>query len=184
MVITFGEFSLGLWLLRVDYYLIIGLAVAVLDILPVIGSGSILVPWGLWLLLGGRPTLGAGILLLYAVVTAIRTVLEPRVVGRRIGLSPLVTLISMYAGMKLGGMAGLILAPMAVTDRKNSGKIKMQNHIKTDRKNCQLRNGRTTTPMTWNCCSLCVRRNIPRPSGCGRGGDEPPVMSRQMSRRN
>ncbi len=115
MVITFGEISLGLWLLRVDYYLIIGLAVAVLDILPVIGSGSILVPWGLWLLLGGRPPLGAGILLLYAVVTAIRTVLEPRVVGRRIGLSPLVTLISMYAGMKLGGMAGLILAPMAVT---------------------------------------------------------------------
>ena len=48
MVITFGEISLGLWLLRVDYYLIIGLAVAVLDILPVIGSGSILVPWGLW----------------------------------------------------------------------------------------------------------------------------------------
>lgn len=136
MVITFGEISLGLWLLRVDYYLIIGLAVAVLDILPVIGSGSILVPWGLWLLLGGRPTLGAGILLLYAVVTAIRTVLEPRVVGRRIGLSPLVTLVSMYAGMKLGGMAGLILAPMAVTlllFLQQSGHIRLLRGDEVDR---------------------------------------------------
>lgn len=115
MAITFGEISLGLWLLRVDYYLIIGLMVAVLDILPVLGSGSILIPWGLWTLLRGNPTLGAGILLLYAVVTGVRTVLEPRIVGRRIGLSPLVTLISMYAGMKLGGFGGLILAPMTVT---------------------------------------------------------------------
>ena len=115
MVITFGEISLGLWLLQVDYYLIIGLAVAVLDILPVVGSGSILVPWGLWTLLRGNPTLGVGILLLYAVVTGVRTVLEPRIVGRGIGLSPLVTLISMYGGMKLLGVGGLILAPMVVT---------------------------------------------------------------------
>lgn len=115
MAITFGEISLGLWLLRVDYYLIIGLAVAVLDILPVVGSGSILIPWGVWTLLRGNLALGAGILLLYAVVTGVRTVLEPRIVGRRIGLSPLATLISMYAGMKLGGFGGLILAPMAVT---------------------------------------------------------------------
>lgn len=115
MVITFGEISLGLWLLRVDYYLIIGLSVAVLDILPVVGSGSILIPWGLWTLLEGDPTMGAGILLLYGVVTGVRTVLEPRIVGRRIGLSPLVTLLSMYAGMKLFGFPGLIAAPMAVT---------------------------------------------------------------------
>jgi len=115
MSITFGEISLGLWLLGVDYYLIIGLAVAVLDILPVIGSGSILIPWGIWTLLRGRAALGLGILLLYAVVTGVRTVLEPRIVGRRIGLSPLATLVSMYAGMKLGGVGGLVLAPMAVT---------------------------------------------------------------------
>ena len=115
MLITFGEVSLGLWLLRVDYYLIIGLLVAVVDILPVVGSGSVLVPWGLWTLLQGSPTLGAGILLLYGVVTGVRTVLEPRIVGRRIGLSPLVTLIAMYTGMKLGGFMGLIAAPMAVT---------------------------------------------------------------------
>ena len=115
LAITFGEISLGLWLLRVDYYLVIGLAVAVLDILPVIGSGCVLVPWGLWCLLAGSPTLGAGILLLYAVVTGARAVLEPRIVGRRIGLSPLTTLVAMYAGMKLWGVGGLILAPMAVT---------------------------------------------------------------------
>ena len=115
MAITFGEISLGLWLLRVDYYLIIGLAVAVLDILPVLGSGSVLIPWGVWTLLQGNLTLGVGILLLYGVVTAVRTVIEPRIVGRRIGLSPLATLGAMYVGMKLGGFGGLILAPMAVT---------------------------------------------------------------------
>ena len=115
MAVTFGEISLGLWLLGVDYYLVIGLAVAVLDILPVLGSGAVLIPWGLWTLLQGRLPLGAGILLLYAVVTAVRTVIEPRIVGRRIGLSPLATLCAMYAGMKLGGFAGLLLAPMALT---------------------------------------------------------------------
>lgn len=115
MAITFGEISLGLWLLRVDYYLVIGLGVAVLDILPVLGSGSVLVPWGLWCILGRRTALGAGLLLLYAVVTGVRAVLEPRIVGRRIGLSPLATLIAMYTGMKLWGGGGMILAPMAVT---------------------------------------------------------------------
>ena len=115
MVITFGEVSLGLWLLGVEYYLVAGLAVAVLDILPILGSGAVLVPWGLCQLLAGRFHLGAGILLLWGGVTVVRTFLEPKIVGDRIGLHPLATILSMYLGMRLGGVAGLILAPMAAT---------------------------------------------------------------------
>ena len=115
MFITFLEVAAGLWLLRVEYFAVMGLAVAVLDALPILGSGSILVPWGLCLLAGGNYPLGAGILILYGVVTVVRSILEPKIVGDKIGLHPMATLLAMYAGMKLAGFGGLVLAPVLVT---------------------------------------------------------------------
>ena len=115
MLITFLEVAAGLWLLRVEYFVVIGLVVAVLDALPVLGSGCILVPWGIWLLLQGNHPLGAGILILFGVITAARSVLEPKLVGDRIGLHPLATLLAMYTGMKLAGFWGFLLAPLLVT---------------------------------------------------------------------
>lgn len=115
MAVTFGEIALGLRLLGVECYLVIALAVAALDVLPAIGSGCVLIPWGVWTVLAGRGALGAGILLLYGVVAGVRAVLEPRILGGKIGLPPLATLVAMYAGMRLGGVGGMLLAPMAVT---------------------------------------------------------------------
>ncbi|MEA5010731.1 MAG: sporulation integral membrane protein YtvI [Angelakisella sp.] len=115
MVITFCEVALGLWLLRVEYYLALGLVVALMDALPVLGSGSILVPWGLCVLACNNIPLGAGILILYAVITVVRSLLEPKILGDKIGLHPLATLLAMYAGMKLFGFWGLILSPVLVT---------------------------------------------------------------------
>lgn len=115
MLITFVEVSLGLWLLGVEYYLVMGLLVAVLDILPIIGSGAVLLPWGLYLVVGGNLTLGGGILLLWGVITVVRTVIEPKILGDRIGLHPLVTLIAMVLGVQFGGMGGLIFAPVLAT---------------------------------------------------------------------
>ncbi|MFR3992670.1 MAG: AI-2E family transporter [Angelakisella sp.] len=107
MFITFGEITLGLWLLRVPYFAAIAFAIALLDILPSIGSGLFLIPWGAYHLLISRQTaLGAGLLLLYAVVTVVRMWLEPRIVGGRIGLHPLATLTAMYAGLKILGSGG------------------------------------------------------------------------------
>lgn len=116
MLLTFGEISLGLLLLGVPYFAVIGFLIALLDILPFIGSGLFLIPWGLyeWLLLHRVP-LGVGLLLLYAVVAAVRFWVEPRIVGGRIGLHPLATLTAMYAGLRLFGFWGLLLAPLLTT---------------------------------------------------------------------
>lgn len=115
MLLTFLEVTAGLWLLRIDYFLVIGIIVAVVDILPILGSGAVLVPWGLFLLFTGQGPRGIGILLLYGVVTVVRTIAEPKLIGAKIGLPPIVTIIAMYCGVKLGGFTGLIFAPIAVT---------------------------------------------------------------------
>ena len=79
-------------------------------------SGLFLIPWGLFHLLPGhRSPLGLGLLLLYAVVAVVRMWLEPRIVGRRIGLHPLATLTAMYAGLRMFGFWGLLLAPLGTT---------------------------------------------------------------------
>lgn len=115
MLLTFAETAFGLWLLRVEYFAVMGLLVAAVDILPILGSGSVLVPWGIYLLLTGQGPLGAGILILYGVITVVRTILEPKLLGNRIGLHPLATILSMYLGLLLGGFGGLILAPITLT---------------------------------------------------------------------
>lgn len=115
LCITFFEVSLGLWILGIDYYLLIGLMIALLDILPVLGSGTVLIPWGVYLLLAGRYPLSAGIFLLYAVVTVMRSMIEPRIVGKKLGLHPLATVIAMYLGLKCCGVPGLMFAPFLLT---------------------------------------------------------------------
>lgn len=115
MLLTFCEVSVGLWLLGVEYFAVLGVIVAVVDILPILGSGAVLLPWGLWQIFAGAPQKGIGILLLYGVVVVVRTVAEPKILGDRIGLPPLVTILSMYAGLRLFGALGMILTPMAAT---------------------------------------------------------------------
>lgn len=116
MVVTFGEISLGLWLLRVPYFAVIGFGIALLDMLPFIGSGLVLIPWGLLELLVRQNTaLGAGLLILYGIVAVVRFWMEPRIVGGRIGLHPLATLTAMYAGLRLLGFWGFLLAPLLIT---------------------------------------------------------------------
>lgn len=116
LVITFIEITLGLWLLRVPYFAVIGLTIALLDILPFIGSGMVLIPWGLLTLFVQKNTpLGLGLLILYGIVATVRFWIEPRIVGGRIGLHPLATLTAMYAGLRLFGFWGFLTAPLLVT---------------------------------------------------------------------
>lgn len=113
MLITFGELTAGLLALRVELALLLAGLIALLDALPVFGAGVILVPWGLGALLGGQTLLGVGLLVLCGVVMLVRSLLEPRLVGRRVGLHPLAALISMYVGFQAFGVPGMILAPLA-----------------------------------------------------------------------
>lgn len=114
MLVTFGIVAAGLLLLRRDHALLFGFLIAVVDALPVFGSGTVLVPWAVFALLRGDNPIAIGLLLTYGVASLTRTFLEPRFLGHQIGLNPLLTLLSLYAGYRLFGILGMVLLPVAV----------------------------------------------------------------------
>lgn len=114
--ITFTVAAAGLLLLQIPYAFLWAAAIALVDAFPILGTGAVLVPWSLVSFLQGDTVLAFGLLGLYSAAAITRTVLEPRLVGKQLGLDPLVTLIALYTGFKLFGLAGMIFAPMlAVT---------------------------------------------------------------------
>ncbi|MFT8887432.1 MAG: sporulation integral membrane protein YtvI [Ethanoligenens sp.] len=114
MLITFLELTFGLMLLRIPNPIVIAVMVAVVDILPVLGTGTVMVPWVIITLLFGNIPLAVGLAVLYAVIATVRTILEPKVVGDRIGLYPLITLFAIFLGLKFAGVAGMFLFPLIV----------------------------------------------------------------------
>ena len=112
MAVTFLILTAGLLILQVDHALLLAFGIALLDALPVFGSGIILIPWSLIGFLQADTFRGAGLLLLYGAAALTRTALEPRILGRQIGLDPLLTLAALYAGYRFLGVLGMILFPM------------------------------------------------------------------------
>lgn len=112
MGVTLTIVTLGLILLRVPYAFLWALGISLVDAFPVLGTGTVLLPWGLISLLRGDTARAIGLVGIYATVTLTRSVLEPRLLGSHLGLDPLVTLIALYAGYKLWGIGGMILAPL------------------------------------------------------------------------
>lgn len=108
--ITFSLLLLGFWILSVDYAFLLAAVLAVFDLLPLFGVGAVLLPAGAILLFVDRP-MGVGLLLLYGVILFVRQVLEPRLIGKRLGLHPLPVLLLLYGGSRLFGLWGLFLAP-------------------------------------------------------------------------
>lgn len=116
MSVTFGILLAGFFLLRISYAPIWALVTALVDALPVLGTGTVLLPWSAVCLLQGDSPRAIGLLGLYLTISLIRSMLEPKLLGQHLGLDPLVTLIALYAGYKLWGFGGMLLAPMlAVT---------------------------------------------------------------------
>lgn len=112
LVLTYGLVTAGLWLLEIPFGPVWAIFIAVVDAVPMLGTGTILIPWALVLFLQDTPWTAAGMLVLYGITMVTRTVLEPRLVGRQVGLDPLVILFAMYAGLRLLGFWGLVLAPI------------------------------------------------------------------------
>lgn len=128
MLITFGELTAGLLLLRVDLALLLAALVALVDALPIFGTGTILIPWAAVTLLSGDWKLAIGLAALYGVVSFVRSLLEPKLVGDRIGLHPLAALFAMYLGFSAFGVWGMILSPLAAIFLKqlhDSGLIRL-----------------------------------------------------------
>ena len=113
MAITFAIVTLGLLFVGVDYALLLGLLIALVDALPVFGVGTILLPWSVLSFLRGNSRCGFALIGIYGAAALSRTVLEPRLVGRHMGLSPMLALASMYLGYRFLGLAGMIFTPVA-----------------------------------------------------------------------
>jgi len=115
MIMSFGELSLGFLLLGVPYAVGVALLVAVIDIMPVLGTGLVLIPWAIIAAVLGSYKMAIGVAILYIVMLAVRNVVEPKLVGQQMGLHPLVTLIAMFVGLQLFGLAGLFGFPIALS---------------------------------------------------------------------
>ncbi|KWW13988.1 sporulation protein [Peribacillus simplex] len=126
-LITFIMAYGGLWLLNVKYAIPLALLIVVVDILPILGTGSVLVPWAAIVWAQGNHHLGIGLVILFLVITIVRRTIEPKIYSANMGLSPLASLISLYLGFKMLGFVGLFLGPslLIVYDTlKKAGVIK------------------------------------------------------------
>ena len=110
--ITMLVLLLGLSLLRIPYAPVWAVFIALMDALPLLGTGTVLIPWSLISLLRGDRITALGLLCAYVIAALLRSTLEPRFVGRQLGLDPLLTLASLYCGYRLWGFGGMILSPL------------------------------------------------------------------------
>ncbi len=114
LCITYAEVAIGLCIIGVKGFAWVAILIAILDILPILGTGTVLIPWACISFLQGRIGQGLAMLVLYAVVFVVRQTIEPRIVGHQVGLHPLVILISMFVGVQVFGALGLFGLPVLV----------------------------------------------------------------------
>ncbi|GFI16655.1 sodium-lithium/proton antiporter [Lachnospiraceae bacterium] len=102
--------AVGFWILRVKYAFIIAVGVAFLDLLPFFGTGTVLLPWAAVKFLSGDYTMVIGLLIIWGVGQLARQLIQPKIVGESVGLSPIPTLFLLFIGFKAGGVVGIIIA--------------------------------------------------------------------------
>lgn len=105
----------GLLVLKNPYSILLGITIGVVDALPIFGSGSILIPWAIFELVQKDFFQGAVLITLYVITLLLREIMEPRLMGKEMGLKPLYVLMSVYVGIKLFGLGGIILGPIGLT---------------------------------------------------------------------
>lgn len=112
MFVTFIVMLVGLSVLGVEATVLISAIVAVVDAVPILGTGTILGPWAIVSLISGKYFLALGLIIIYAISFLVRRVAEPKIVSEQIGLHPLITLIAIYVGLRAMGVFGMILGPI------------------------------------------------------------------------
>ncbi len=110
--ITFLELLIGLMVLGVNHFLLLAFLISLIDILPILGTGTVLIPWSVILFLQEDYFLAIGILILYLLVTVVRNIIEPKIIGDKMGINPLFTLLAIFLGLRLAGIAGMIILPI------------------------------------------------------------------------
>jgi len=135
ILITSAELFAGFTIIKVDYALILAAVIAVIDALPILGTGTVLIPWAVISVLIGNYYRGLALGILYLIVLFVRQSLEPKIVGESIGLHPLVTLMAMYVGLKTIGFFGMVIFPLMLILiifiwRKNGGSQRVADLIR------------------------------------------------------
>ena len=115
MLLTFTELSILFTLFGIEHAVLKAGLIAVFDILPILGTGGIVIPWAMVSLVLGYTELGIQLLIIYAIVTVVRNYLEPKIVGTQLGLHPIITLVSMFIGLRLFGFWGLFGLPVGIS---------------------------------------------------------------------
>jgi len=111
LLLTFVELFIGFLFLKLQNAFLLAALISVVDILPVLGVGTVLLPWALIAFIGGNTPLSVGLLILYTVVYLLRQIEEPRIVSKQMNVHPVFALLTMYAGLKIAGVGGMIFAP-------------------------------------------------------------------------
>lgn len=114
MGITCCELIIGLSLFGISNSIVLSILISLVDILPVFGVGTVLIPWTIINLILGNYTLALELLLLYIVITAVRQYIEPKFVSKQLNIPPIVTLASMVVGSRLFGLGGMLIMPLLV----------------------------------------------------------------------
>lgn len=118
--ITTCEIFIGLSIMKLikiydgTHILLLSFIIACIDIIPVLGTGTVVIPWSVYSFLTGNICMGIGLLVLYAVITVIRQVIEPKLVAGQVGISPVVTIMAMFIGVKIFGAMGIFILPFIV----------------------------------------------------------------------
>ncbi|MBO5716424.1 MAG: sporulation integral membrane protein YtvI [Clostridia bacterium] len=113
-LITFAELFVGFLILGVDYSFVLAILISFVDFLPVFGTPAVLLPWGIVLLFMKEYFMGIGMLVLSSIIMIVRQAIEPKILGKNLGVHPLVTLITLYVGFELFGIFGMIFLPIIV----------------------------------------------------------------------
>lgn len=121
---TFLLLLAGFSLLKVEYTLLLAFLVSLVDAIPILGTGTILIPWAIISLLSKNSALGWGLLSLYGACTLVRQIAEPKIIGNKLGIHPLASIVSIYTGVQLFGLWGLIIGPIAAVLIKNALPLK------------------------------------------------------------
>lgn len=124
VLISFVISLVGLYVLQfigfnIQYPLLVALAIGFVDALPILGSGTVMVPWAIISAINGDINLGIAIIILLIIMSVVRQILEPKLVSKNIGVHPIFTLLAMYTGFKVIGILGLLIGPIVLIIFKN-----------------------------------------------------------------
>ena len=126
MLMTFVILSIGLTVIKVSNPILISIGISIIDILPIVGSGIIMIPWSIINFILGNKDMGINLAIIYIVLIIIRQIAEPQIMGKRIGVRPIYTFISTILGAMILGPVGVIIGPLIAVVINSIIKIKKE----------------------------------------------------------